>query len=253
MALNQILSYNILLHVIFSSISGLLLCVAGGVVLSRDRSARLNKMFLGFFTGIGLHQVFDGIMTYFLFGLEDINNANIVRELSIVTLILGLSFGSLVALNLYYKETLFTSTKLLIWGSLTVLLIIFGIFGDYVTLVETGGYGYGDHEPGKIRELFGWIGITGSILIFSGIIVVFLFLLIREVVDTRVQRKIIGITVGFILINLVVFFFDISFAFAPFSAVIAQPILHFLIHLIALLGVIITITVLWSPMSSASS
>lgn len=253
MALNQVLSYNILLHIVFSFISGMLLCIAGGVVLSRDRNARLNKMFLGFFTGVGLHQIFDGIMTYYLFGLEDINVANIVRELSIITLILGLSSGSLVALNLYYKETLFTSTKLLIWGSLTVILIVFGVIGDYVTLVETGGYGYGDHEPGKIRELFGWIGITGSILIFSGIIVIFLFLLIREVVDTRVQRKIFGITVGFILINLVVFFFDISFAFAPFGAIIAEPIFHFLIHSVALLGALLTIIVLWSPMSSTSS
>jgi hypothetical protein len=210
-------------------------------------------MFLGFFTGIGLHQIFDGIMTYYLFGLEDVNVANIIRELSIITLILGLSSGSLVALNLYYKETLFTSTKLIVWGSLTVILIIFGIIGDYVILVETGGYGYGDHEPGKIREFFGWIGITGSILIFSAIIVVFLFLLIREVVDTRVQRKIIGITVGFILINLVVFFFDISFAFSQFGAIIGQPIFHFLIHSIALLGALLNIIVLWSPMSSASS
>ncbi|MFX0123088.1 MAG: hypothetical protein ACFFAE_05580 [Candidatus Hodarchaeota archaeon] len=253
MALNQVLSQNVLLHIIFSSISGLLLCVAGGVVLSRDRSARLNKMFLGFFAGIGLHQVFDGIMTYFLFGLEDINVANIFRELSIVSLILGLSFGSLVALNLYYKETLFTSTKLLIWGSLTGLLIIFGIIGDYVTLVESGGYGYGDHTPSKIRELFGWLGITGSFLIYSGIIVIFLFLLIREVVDTRVQRKIIGITVGFILINLVMFFFDISFVFPLFGEMIAQPVLHFLIHSIALIGGILTIIVLWSPMSPSSS
>jgi hypothetical protein len=131
--------------------------------------------------------------------------------------------------------------------------MLFGILGDYVTLVGSGGYGYGDHQPSKIRELLGWIGITGSILIFSGIILVFLFLLIREVVDTRVQRKIIGITVGFILINLVVFFFDISFAFSLFGEMIAQPILHFLIHSVALLGGIITIGVLWSPMSPSTS
>lgn len=253
MTLTQVFSSNVLLHIIFSSISGLSLCIAGGVVLSRDRSARLNKMFLGFFTGIGLHQIFDGIMTYFLYGVEDINVANIVRELSIVSLILGLSFGSLVALNLYYKETLFTTRKLLLWGSLTVVLVIFGIIGDYVTLVGSGGYGYGDHTPSKIRELLGWIGITGSILIYSGIIVIFLFLLVREIVDSRVQRKILGILVGFILINLVVFFFDIAFTFPLFAQIIAEPILHFLIHLLALLGGLLTIGVLWSPMSSASS
>ncbi|MHA2226462.1 MAG: hypothetical protein ACXAC8_14730 [Candidatus Hodarchaeales archaeon] len=245
MALNQVLSENVLLHIIFSSTSGLLLCVAGGVVLSRGRSQRLNKMFLGFFSGIGLHQVFDAIMNYFLFGPKDINLANILRDLSIISLIIGLSFGSLVALNLYYKETLFTSTKLLIWGSLTSILILFGIIGDYVTL---GGY---YDQPSTIREIFGWIGITGSILIYSGIIVVFLTLLTREIVDTRVQRKIIGITVGSILINLVAFFFDVSFAFPLFREIIAQPIFHFLVHLIALIGGIITIAVLWSPISSS--
>ncbi|MFW9906051.1 MAG: hypothetical protein ACFFFH_17140 [Candidatus Thorarchaeota archaeon] len=253
MSLNQVLSYNILLHVIFSFISGLLLCIAGGVVLSRDKSSRLNKMFLGFFSGVGLHQIFDGIMTYYLFGLEDINVANIARDVSIVTLILGLSFGSLVALNLYYKETLFTTEKLLLWGSLTVVLIIFGVIGDYVTLIGSGGYGYGDHTPGKIRELLGWIGITGSILIYSGIIVIFLFLLVREVVDSRVQKKILGIITGFILINAVVFFFDIAFVFPLFAQIMAVPILHFLVHLIALLGGILTIAVLWSPMSSSAS
>ncbi|MFX1249311.1 MAG: hypothetical protein ACFFBQ_18110, partial [Promethearchaeota archaeon] len=113
LALNQILSENVLLHILFSSVSGLLLCGAGGVVLSRDKSARLNKMFLGFFMGIGLHQLLDALMTYFLFGPKNTNIANIVREFSIISLILGLSFGSLVALNLYYKETLFTPTKLL--------------------------------------------------------------------------------------------------------------------------------------------
>jgi hypothetical protein len=185
--------------------------------------------------------------------VEDINVANIVRELSIVSLILGLSFGSLVALNLYYKETLFTTTKLLIWSSLTVVLIIFGIIGDYVTLVGSGGYNYGDHTPSKIREFLGWIGITGSILIYSGIIIFFLFLLVRDLVDSRVQRKILGILVGFILINVVVFFFDIAFAYPLFAQIIAEPFFHLLAHTIALLGGLLTIGVLWTPMSSASS
>jgi hypothetical protein len=132
-------------------------------------------------------------------------------------------------------------------------LIVFGIIGDYVTLVGSGGYGYGDHTPSKIRELLGWIGITGSILIYSGIIIVFLFLLVREVVDSRVQRKILGIIGGFILINAVVFFFDIAFVFPLFAQIIAEPILHFLVHSIALLGGILTIAVLWYPMSSSGS
>jgi hypothetical protein len=245
LVLNQVLSENVIFHILFSTISGLLLCVAGGVVLSRDKSARLNKMFLGFFTGIGVHQLLDGAMTYFLFGVKDTVIANLIRDFSIVAFIIGLSFGSLVALNLYYKESLFTSSNLLIWGSLTALLIVFGVIGDYVIL---GGY-YGD-QPSKIRELLGWIGITGSILVFSAIIVIFLFLLIRELVDITIQKKIIGITLGFVLINLVVFLFDISFVFPLFREIIAQPVLHFLAHSIALLGGILTIAVLWSPMSS---
>lgn len=247
MVLNQALVENVLLHIVFSSISGLLLCAAGGVVLSRDKSARLNKMFLGFFAGIGIHQILDGAMTYFLFGLEDIAVANLIRDFSIAALIIGLSFGSLVALNLYYKESLFTSRNLIIWGSLTALLIIFGVIGDYVIISE--GY-YGDHNPSTIREILGWIGITGSFLVFSLVIIVFLLLLVRGIVDSTVQRKIIGITIGFILINLVVFLFDIAFVFPLFLEIIAQPVLHFLVHSIALVGGIVTIAVLWSPMSS---
>lgn len=245
MVLQQVLSENVILHILFSSISGFLLFVAGGVVLSRDKSARLNKMFLGSFTGIGMHQLLDGAMAYFLFGQKDTVIANLIRDFSILALIIGLSFGALVALNLYYKESLFTSTNLLIWGSLTALLVVFGVIGDYVIL---GGY-YGD-QPSKIRELFGWVGITGSILVFSALIIIFMFLLIRELVDTTVQKKIIGITLGFVLINFVVFLFDTSFVFPLFLEVIAQPVLHFLTHSIALLGAIMTIAVLWTPMSS---
>jgi hypothetical protein len=244
LVLTQVLSENVFLHILFSSLSGLLLCVAGGVVLSREKNARLNKMFLGFFAGIGLHQLMDGLMTYFLFGQEDLSLSNLFRDLSIIALIVGLCFGSLVALNLYYKESLLSSTNLIIWGSLTLLLIIFGLIGDSVI---PGGY---YDQPSKNRELLGWIGITGSILVFSAIIVLFLFLLIRDLVDSTIRQKVSGILLGFVLINVVVFFFDISFVFPLFREIIGQPVLHFLTHSIALLGGLLTVGILWSPLSS---
>jgi hypothetical protein len=245
MAVAQALAENVLLHVIFSFASGILLGIAGGVVLSRDKDLRLNQMFLGFFVGIGGHQILDGLMTYFLFGPKDIGIADLVRDFSIIFLIIGLSFGALVALNLYYGSNLFVTNNLIIWGGITSLLLIGGVIGDSVIL---GGY-YGD-QPSKIRDIFGWIGITGSIFLYSIIIIVFLSLLIRNVVDSKVQQKVMGITIGFFLINLIVFSFDISFVFPLFRDIIAIPFFHFCVHLIALVGGFITVVVLWTPIQS---
>jgi hypothetical protein len=245
MAVAQALAENVVLHIVFSFSSGILLGIAGGVVLSRDRTSRLNQMFLGFFVGIGGHQLLDGVMTYFLIGLNDLGLASLFRDLSLAFLIIGLSFGALVALNLYYGQSVMKSNYLIIWGAFTLLLVIGGLVGDTVLL---GGY-YGD-IPSKTRDTLGWIGITGSLVIFSLIIIGFLVLLIRGVVDKTVQQKIIGIITGFTLINVVVFFFDIAFVVPLFQEIISTPLLHFLAHLIALIGGFINVAVLWSPMRS---
>jgi hypothetical protein len=245
MAVTQAFDQNVLLHIIFSSVSGILLGMAGGVVFSRDRNSRLNQMFLGFFFGIGGHQILDGIMTYFLFGPNDEQMANLFRDFSILSLIFGLSFGALIGFNLYYGSDLFTKNNLVIWAVFTIILMLGGIFGDNVSL---GGY-YGD-QASKTRNILGWIGITGSFFLYSTIIIVFLALMVKNVVDSKVRQKLIGITTGFFLINLVVFFFDISFVFPLFRDIIKAPLYHFLVHLIAVIGGFLTVGVLWTPMRS---
>ncbi|MHA2295831.1 MAG: hypothetical protein ACXADA_07410 [Candidatus Hodarchaeales archaeon] len=244
LALAQTLPTNVMLHILFSFVSGSLLCLSGVVVFSRNKSSRSNQMFLGFFGGIGLHQILDGIMTYFLFGPKDTVFSNLFRDFSIGFLILGLNFGALAVLTIYYgDESLFVMNKLVPWMIILVPILIGGIIGDNVLL---GGY-YGD-QPSKTRDIFGWIGITGAFIVYSAIIALFLIFLAINVVDSTVQKKILGLIVGFLMIISVIFSFDISFVFPLFQQLIISPLAHLLVHLVALLGGLITVFVLWSPL-----
>ncbi|MFX0152430.1 MAG: hypothetical protein ACFFAJ_16705 [Candidatus Hodarchaeota archaeon] len=246
MALLESLEPNVLLHIIASSVSGFVLGVAGGVVFTRKKDSRLNQLFLGFFVGIGLHQIFDAGMTYFHIGLNDIDVSNLLRDFSILFLILGLNFGALAVLTIYFgDQSLFKANRLVPWFIIVGLLVLGGILGDNLLL---GGY-YGD-QPGKQRELIGWLGITGAFIVYSAIIVLFLVLLIIGIVDRTVQKKFVGLIAGFLMIITVVFCFDISFVFPLFQEIIKNSFGHLLTHAVALLGALITVIVLWSPMKS---
>ncbi|MFX0183080.1 MAG: hypothetical protein ACFE95_08370 [Candidatus Hodarchaeota archaeon] len=245
MALLISLETNILLHIILSSISGLVLGIAGGLVFTRKKEERLNQLFLGFFVGIGLHQILDAGMTYFLFVLEDIDVSNLLRDFSIIFLIFGLNFGALAVLLIYYgDQSFFNIYRIVPWFVIVGLLALGGILGDNVL---PGGYG---HQPGKQRELIGWIGITGAFIIYSIIIVLFLVLLFVGVVDKTIQKKFLGLISGFLMINAVVFCLDISFIVPLFQQIIMNNLTHVLVHVIALVGGLITVVVLWSPMKS---
>ncbi|MFX0173163.1 MAG: hypothetical protein ACFE9L_14800, partial [Candidatus Hodarchaeota archaeon] len=59
-----------------------------------------------------------------------------------------------------------------------------------------------------------------------------------------------GLIAGFLMIITVVFCFDISFVFPLFQEIIMNSLGHLLMHAVAILGALITVIVLWSPMKS---
>ena len=214
------------LHVVFSISSGLLLIIAGAYLLYRKKESMISRFFSLFYMGLGLYQIFDGVFTFFYFISKNLFLANLSRDLSLMSLVAGLNFGALSVLVIYYgQEKVFQKQLLLGDGILLLFMFLGAVFGDYST----------EFVP-KVRTPFGWIAIIGAFILFSFILVAFIILLMKNSV-VAVRNKLLQLLVGYLILVITLFAFDISFLITDIQVyILANPYYHFLMHVVALLG-----------------
>lgn len=238
------------LHIILSILSGVVLISVGLINITRNFSIRLNQIFFVFFLFIALYQIFDALLVYL--GINSDNLVlNTVRDLSILFLVLGLAAGAFSGLMIHYGEDIFFEQRNLGIGLAIILsLLILGLLGDSVMIDESGSggaYGGSGAHIATDRSPIGWIGITGSFLIFSGIIVYTLVTLLPKV-DNQLKTRILRLLAGFLLAIILLFLFDVAFAFEFISeGFMGDSIFHFLMHETIVLGVLFVLSAFWTP------
>lgn len=231
-------------HVFSGLITGILLIVVGVITLFRNRNNRVNQAFLGFLTGIGLYFCIDSSM--FIYSEFAFDILNLLRDLSICCLIIGLSLGAFATIIIQYgKSTAFNPRILIPWVIGSVLLVGLGIIGDSLM---SGSDHHADAHFEYSRLFLGWIGITGSMILFSLIITVNLLMLIRDsTADFRI--RLLKILAGFIIIISLLLIFDIGFTLEVIESLIENLIIHISMHLGIIIGSILILNAFWSPLT----
>jgi hypothetical protein len=237
------------LHILLSILSGLVLIGVGILNVSRNRTVRLNQIFFAFFVFIALYQIFDALMVY-LGASSDNLVLNLVRDLSIASLVLGLGAGALSGMMIHYGEDIFFEQRNLLTGLAIVGILIFlGILGDSSNISGGGGLYGGSGTHAEIsRDAIGWIGITGSFIVFSGILIYTLITLLPKI-DSELRSRVIRLLLGFIFVIGLLFLFDIAFEFEFVSqGFMGDSIMHFLMHEVIVLGVLFVLSAFWTPL-----
>lgn len=246
-------------HVVLSSISGIIFLIVGIIALFRDKNNILNQIACGFLGFPGGYQIFDAILVYYsASSTANLEILNFLRDISILFLIIGLAFGALVSLIIRYGvDAVLTKKFIFSGGVLVVVLLLGGIFGDAIIkeinpaestqpglfiASSTGEYA----EPS--RNMFGWIGITGSFILFTAIILYELVALIRETTEVVLKNKIIRLVIGLVLSISLIFLFDISFAFDIVrQGFIGIFVIHFLMHIGIIVGSLLVLSAFYNP------
>ena len=232
-------------HILLSPLSGILLVIAAVFVLLRDPKYRINQYFMVFLAGLGLYQIFDGFMYQALF--IDGNNelSNLLRDLSLASLIIGLSFGAIASITIYYGEEYFSSPTRIVPALLGVVVLILGsVFFDSTRLTP---------ERTQTRDVIGWAAMLATFLVLGTLIVLYPIKLLQNVVDPNVQTKIKQLAIGLFLIIFVLFLFDIAFVVTLILTLVANDFIHLVVHLLVLGGAVVCVKVLSEPLQSSSS
>lgn len=248
-------------HVVLSSVSGIIFLIIGCIALLRNRNNRLNQISLGFFAFPGSYQIFDALLVFYGANPNsDINVLNLLRDISIGALIIGLAFGALVSLIISYGENVIFNKKFLIIYIIGVLVLLLGgIFGDFISkeiasneMLPILAIANSSNVYIEInRNAIGWIGISGSFILFTSIIMYELIILLRETSDIILRKKILSLLIGFLLSISILFLFDISFAFSFIEQNLLGIFeLHFLMHLGVILGSLLVLSAFLTPTSA---
>jgi hypothetical protein len=242
---NSLTSSPKILHIIFSFISAFILVLVGIINFTRNKTNKLNQIFLGFYLFIGLFQFFDALLI--LLGTDiEIQFANLIRDFIITSLILGLAFGVLGVLLIYFGENFVFSKNTVLFelSSLSILLII-SLFSDSVNVVS-GGIGYGSlgaHVQPTRTEL-GWIIISSYYLLSLTIIIVVLGkLLMDKNTEPELKNKLLRLLLGLVLSISFLLIFDLSFAIQEIvNIVLNNYIIHFFAHAVIVLGALLILS-----------
>ncbi|MHA2339003.1 MAG: hypothetical protein ACXACX_16985, partial [Candidatus Hodarchaeales archaeon] len=129
------------------------------------------------------------------------------------------------------------------------ILIFLGILGDSSNISGGGGLYGGSGTHAEIsRDAIGWIGITGSFIVFSGILIYTLITLLPKI-DSELRSRVIRLLLGFIFVIGLLFLFDIAFEFEFVSqGFMGDSIMHFLMHEVIVLGVLFVLSAFWTPL-----
>ncbi len=234
-------------HVIFSIFSAILIQIAAILILSRNKHSKTNQFFFAFLTGVGLHQFFDALMVIGIIILNNNTFANFFKDLSISALIVGLSFGALAVLLIFYGEKILAQNIQIGWWIFTLVFTLLGVLGDYVKTATTSYY----YIPGKTRTEIGWIGVLVPVVVFTAIILIYLAMLSIQAVEPALKKRLILMLIGFIFIIAIVMLFDTAFVNPSFAQFISDNIRHFIAHLIAIIGGFILVYAVWNPLKAS--
>ncbi|MHA2362690.1 MAG: DUF7282 domain-containing protein [Candidatus Hodarchaeales archaeon] len=242
------------LHIIFSFLSGIFLIVIGLMNLSRNFKNRLNQVFLGFYAGIGNFQIFDALLVFSDVGVS-LQVNNLLRDISIASLIIGLGFGVLGVLIIQYGEDFIFQKNIVFTSLITIMiLLIVSLLGDDIGISTNSGGTYGDAGAGAhtatFRNEYGWLGITSSFVLFSGIIIYSLFTLLRKA-ERDLKIKLLRILIGFTLAISMLFLFDIAFVFEFVQkGFMGDFFIHILGHLGVVIGNLLILSAYWTPLKN---
>ncbi|MFX0211026.1 MAG: hypothetical protein ACFFDT_33920 [Candidatus Hodarchaeota archaeon] len=240
--INQ-LSFDEATHIFSGLLTGLLLILVGFITLSRNKNNRVNQAFLGFFSGLGLHFCLDSIL--FIFQELPIESLNLLRDLSILFLILGLSIGALATIIIHYGEGSIINPRVLIpWTLGTIFIAFLGVINDSL---KSGDH-HADAHFEYNRSLLGWIGITGIAIVFTILIVYNLLILIRDS-EKDFRLRLLKMISGFILIIVLTVAFDTGSAIEILEVLTENLIIHLSMHLGIIFGSILILNAFWTPLT----
>lgn len=237
--LDSLISSPKILHIIFSIISAFILVLVGSINFIRNPSNRLNQLFLGFYTFIGLFQFFDAFLL--LLGTDiDLGFANLLRDIIISSLLLGFAFGVLGVLLIYFGENFILSKRAIIVEIVGMaLILLLSLLNDSVSKSTTGsGYGSTGAHIQASRTLLGWITISGF---YTLALIVIVYFLVRLIMDPRtgkeLRSKLIRLLIGLVLSISFLLLFDLSFDVQEIvDFVLNNYVIHFLAHTIIVIG-----------------
>lgn len=247
------------LHFITTLGSAMLLFLVGTAVLLRNKESSVNRLMFGFFVFIGVYQLLDALLVV----LVDAGNgiidggtfeADFIRKASILFLMLAFLLGTPAILSLYYGEDFILKEKRsqIIGLGLFGLLAFLAILGENTIGHENGQLiGVPHFHTGIDRDLSGFIGFYGLILITTfAMIVVLLNLIANSSGDTR--GKLVRLLVGIVLIVSVVMSLDASQVLGDLAFLISENIFHEGLHVILLLGELLILSAFWAPFKAVS-
>lgn len=245
--------FEFMIHSTLNLVSGFLLIIIGIIAILRNKKARTNQFIAGFFFSLAVYEFFDGFTAAFHKD-PSLDLLNGLRDVAIAFLILSLSFALLTVLVINYGENVILKPeRLIIGGGVVAAFIVLGILGDS----QQGMMGMGDGMAMNMivnRNELGFIGITGSILFFSTLIIILLLVPIKNIDDDAAKSKLMQLFSGFLLIITVVFILDLRLIIPEIGTVIIQnDWFHILLHVILFTGELIILRVFWIPLNANQS
>lgn len=244
------------LHVSLGLLAGSLLIVLGFVTLSRDKDYRLNQLFSTFFLLIALFFILDSALV-FLSTEEIVSDPfalNLLRDMYLVSLIIGLAVGGIAAVYIRYGMEMTYSRKLMLVGGVTLFaILVLGLLGDSVVVSGHGHEsGEGHHGLEISRNLGGWAGVVGSLVLFLSIMGYYIgFTAITS--DQETKSRLIRLLAGQLLMVGVSMIFDVSFAFNVIGQLVDNDLIHLTLHLVVVAGGILSLSSFWRTQAQPDS
>lgn len=243
--------FEILIHSSLNTVSGTLLILIGLIVLSRAKSARPNQLLFGFFMGLALFELFDGFTVAFRRD-PSLEFLNILRDIALSVLIIGVGLILLAAFVIYYGEVAVFQIKwILIWGLFIAVTVVAAIIGDNIPPESLRAGPPPFYLTALInRDLTGHLGITGALIVLAGLTIVIFGLLIFKSEIPELRQKSIRLLLGFVIILAMIFVLDLRLIFADVRMFIAMnDLVHISIHGILLAGELLILSAFWTPLS----
>lgn len=269
-------AFELGIHSLLNTVSGLFLIIIGGIVLQRNKSNRLNQLLALFFWALAIFELFDGFTVAFRAD-PSIGFLNTLRDVAVIGLLLSLGLAFLASMILNYGEnSVFKIERLLLLGILLGVAIIGGLLGDLIPEAVWHG-GHAHFHTAVDRELYAFLAVTGSIVLFSAIIIYSLLSIVRQTEDA-VKRKLRRLLIGFSLMFLIILVFDLSFfvtelrniilnssdilsflTFLPTVDILGVTIdfqanlFHILLHVVLFIGELFVLAAFWTPVESVQA
>lgn len=244
--------FEILIHSSLNMVSGTILILIGLVVLFRGKNYRINQLLFGFFIGLALFELFDGFTVAFRRD-PSLEFLNILRDIALSTLIVGMGLILLAALVIYYgEESVFQIKWILLWVLFIVFAITAAVIGDNIPLESLRSGPPPFYLTAIInRDFIGHLGISGALILLAGLSIGSFSLLIYNSQRPELRNKLLRLLFGFILILSMILVLDLRLIFADVRMFIAaNDSVHFSIHGILFAGELLILSAFWSPLGS---